>query len=92
MSTAPPDTIASRYRVLRDSAAAAWASSTSSEHVNTGDHLALKVLLGRAGAEADVVERFKREARAPARYQERPRRQSDRRRRRSGAREARRSW
>jgi serine/threonine-protein kinase len=37
------------------------------EHVNTGDQLALKVLLGHAGARPDVVERFKREARAPAR-------------------------
>ena len=35
-------------------------------HVRTGEHLALKVLSFGVGAPADVLERFKREARAPA--------------------------
>jgi serine/threonine-protein kinase len=37
------------------------------EHVHTGEQLALKLLLGHAGAQSEAVERFKREARAPAR-------------------------
>ncbi|MEZ4230342.1 MAG: serine/threonine-protein kinase [Polyangiaceae bacterium] len=37
------------------------------EHVHTGDHLALKVLQEHAGADATMVERFRREARAPGR-------------------------
>ena len=36
------------------------------EHVGTGDELALKVMTARAGAGDKAVERFKREARAPA--------------------------
>ena len=37
------------------------------EHVHTGDHLALKLLLGNAAMDSGAVERFKREARASAR-------------------------
>jgi serine/threonine-protein kinase len=37
------------------------------EHVHTGEQLALKLLLAHVGADANTVERFKREARAPAR-------------------------
>lgn len=36
------------------------------EHVHTGEHLALKVLVGEEAATPEGVERFKREARAPA--------------------------
>jgi serine/threonine protein kinase len=35
-------------------------------HARTGEHLALKVLQGSAGAPTEALERFKREARAPA--------------------------
>jgi serine/threonine-protein kinase len=62
-----PTMIASRYRVLRELGRGGMGVVYLVEHINTGDHLALKVLLGHAGARADVVERFKREARAPAR-------------------------
>lgn len=37
------------------------------EHARTGERLALKVLLSNVGSSADDLERFKREARAPAR-------------------------
>ena len=37
------------------------------EHARTGEHLALKVLLSSVGSSAEELERFKREARAPAR-------------------------
>jgi serine/threonine protein kinase len=37
------------------------------EHARTGEHLALKVLLSQVGSSPEAVERFKREARAPAR-------------------------
>ena len=36
------------------------------EHIHTGERFALKVLLGHGGTTASAVERFKREARAPA--------------------------
>lgn len=36
------------------------------EHVHTGEHLALKVLLAQEALNVDAIERFKREARAPA--------------------------
>ncbi len=35
-------------------------------HAHTGEHLALKVLQGSTGAPVEALERFKREARAPA--------------------------
>jgi serine/threonine-protein kinase len=37
------------------------------EHVHTGEHLAMKVLLAQVGASQEHIERFKREARASAR-------------------------
>lgn len=37
------------------------------EHVHTGEHLAMKVLLAQVGASSEHIERFKREARASAR-------------------------
>lgn len=36
------------------------------QHANTGETLALKLLLSHTGGQADILERFKREMRAPA--------------------------
>lgn len=36
------------------------------QHLNTGETLALKLLLAHTGGQADILERFKREMRAPA--------------------------
>jgi eukaryotic-like serine/threonine-protein kinase len=59
--------IASRYRVLRELGRGGMGVVYLVEHVHTGDHLALKVLLGGTSLDAGAVERFKREARASAR-------------------------
>ncbi len=67
MSAALPYTIASRYRVIRELGRGGMGAVYLVEHTNTGDRLALKLLHGHAGAKPDVVARFKREARAPAR-------------------------
>src|SRR5260221_7010009 len=64
---APPEIIGGRYRVHREIGRGGMGVVYLVEHVHTGDHLALKVLLGHAGADPATVERFKREARAPAR-------------------------
>ncbi|MBI3205663.1 MAG: serine/threonine protein kinase [Myxococcales bacterium] len=61
-----PSLIASRYRVLRELGRGGMGVVYVVEHVNTGDHLALKLLLAHANASPETVERFKREARAPA--------------------------
>ncbi len=60
-------TIASRYKVLRELGRGGMGVVYLVEHVHTGDHLALKLLLGDAAFDAGAVERFKREARASAR-------------------------
>ena len=65
-STPTPQLIASRYRVLRELGRGGMGVVYVVEHVNTGDHLALKLLLAHANASPETVERFKREARAPA--------------------------
>jgi serine/threonine-protein kinase len=65
MHLAPGSTIASRYRVLRELGRGGMGVVYVVEHVGTGDHLALKVLLGGAMS-AEALERFKRESRAPA--------------------------
>jgi len=59
-------TIASRYKVLRELGRGGMGAVYLVEHVHTGERLALKVLLSHAGALPEVIERFKREARAPA--------------------------
>ncbi len=59
--------LASRYRILRELGRGGMGVVYLVEHVHTGDHLALKLLLENRGANAEVIERFKREARAPAR-------------------------
>jgi serine/threonine-protein kinase len=59
--------IASRYRVLRELGRGGMGVVYIVEHVHTGDHVALKVLLDDAAKNPQAVERFKREARASAR-------------------------
>jgi serine/threonine-protein kinase len=63
----PPSIIGARYRVLRELGRGGMGVVYLVEHAHTGDHLALKVLLAHAGASAEVVQRFKREARTPGR-------------------------
>ncbi|MBS0658953.1 MAG: protein kinase [Verrucomicrobia bacterium] len=60
-------TIASRYQILRELGRGGMGVVYLVEHVHTGERHALKVLLGHTGASTDVLERFRREARAPAR-------------------------
>ncbi len=59
--------IASRYRILRELGRGGMGVVYVVEHVHTGDHLALKLLLGHAAQDPQSIERFKREARASAR-------------------------
>ncbi|WP_438001084.1 protein kinase [Sorangium sp. So ce185] len=61
-----PPIIASRYRVLDEIGQGGIGRVLRVEHVHTGEHLALKVLLACRGADATTLERFKREARIPA--------------------------
>ncbi|MFI5301979.1 MAG: serine/threonine-protein kinase, partial [Polyangiales bacterium] len=67
MTTAPPSLIAARYRVIREIGRGGMGVVYLVEHVHTGEQFALKLLLEHAGASAEVIERFRREARAPAR-------------------------
>src|SRR3954471_11617644 len=62
-----PPIIATRYRPLRLIARGGMGAVYEVEHVRTGEHLALKVLLAGVGASPVDVERFKREARASTR-------------------------
>src|SRR5215472_10334195 len=59
-----PRQIAGRYRPLRLIGRGGMGSVYEVEHMHTGQHLALKVLIPRAGASVD---RFRREARAASR-------------------------
>jgi serine/threonine-protein kinase len=61
-----PATIASRYVPVRLIGKGGMGVVYEVEHARTGEHLALKVLLSSAGATPEALERFKREARAPA--------------------------
>jgi serine/threonine protein kinase len=69
MTTVPdlPPIIASRYLPVRLIAKGGMGAVYEVEHARTGEHLALKVLLSSVGSSAEELERFKREARAPAR-------------------------
>jgi eukaryotic-like serine/threonine-protein kinase len=58
--------LGSRYRVLRELGRGGMGAVYLAEHVTTGNHVALKVLHGAAAGDPDSVERFRREARAPA--------------------------
>jgi serine/threonine-protein kinase len=58
--------LAGRYRVLRELGRGGMGVVYLVEHTNTGDQLAMKVLLSDAGSNTQLVERFKREARASA--------------------------
>jgi serine/threonine-protein kinase len=62
-----PEIIASRYRVLRELGRGGMGVVYVVEHIHTGDHVALKLLLDDAAKDPQLVERFKREARASAR-------------------------
>jgi serine/threonine protein kinase len=69
MNAAPklPTVIAGRYVPVRLIAKGGMGAVYEVEHARTGEHLALKVLLSGVGASPEVLERFKREARASAR-------------------------
>ncbi|HEY2511370.1 MAG TPA: AAA family ATPase [Polyangiaceae bacterium] len=62
----PPSVIASRYRVLEEIGRGNVGRVFRVEHLHTGEMLALKLLFAKAEADPGLVERFKREARAPA--------------------------
>lgn len=61
-----PSIIGRRYRVLEELGRGSMGRVLRVQHLHTGEKLAMKVLLAHAGADRDIVERFKREARAPA--------------------------
>ena len=61
-----PGKIASRYLPVRLIGKGGMGVVYEVVHAHTGEHLALKVLQGSAGAPAEALDRFKREARAPA--------------------------
>src|SRR4051812_367331 len=64
-----PPIIASRYRPLRLIATGGMGAVYEVEHVRTGEHLALKILLAGLGASPPDGQRFKRGARACARIE-----------------------
>jgi len=66
---APGTVVVSRYRVLQQIGRGGMGAVFLVEHVHTGDRAALKVLQGAASQDPESIERFKREARAPARIQ-----------------------
>ncbi len=66
---APGTILVSRYRVLSQIGRGGMGEVFLVEHVHTGDRVALKVLHGNASTDPESIERFKREARAPARIQ-----------------------
>ncbi|HEU4407672.1 MAG TPA: serine/threonine-protein kinase [Polyangiaceae bacterium] len=61
-----PPVLGGRYRPLRPLGVGGMGAVYVVEHIHTGERLALKVLLTRARASDDAIERFKREARALA--------------------------
>jgi serine/threonine protein kinase len=58
--------VAGRYRVIGEIGRGGMGAVWLVEHVHTGDQLALKVLHRMFGDSPDIVERFRREARAAA--------------------------
>ena len=62
-----PARIAERYRPIREIGKGGMGVVYEVEHEHTGERLALKLVLGRANASNDTVDRFKREARVSAR-------------------------
>ena len=66
---APGTVLVSRYRVLSQIGRGGMGAVFLVEHVHTGDRAALKILHDSAATDVESVERFKREARAPARIQ-----------------------
>jgi len=62
----PGTVIASRYRILRELGRGGMGVVYAVQHLNTGETLALKLLLAHSGSQAEILERFKREMRAPA--------------------------
>jgi serine/threonine protein kinase len=69
MDAAPrfPATLAGRYVPVRLIGRGGMGLVYEVEHVHTGEHLALKALPSGAGVSGEVLERFKREARASVR-------------------------
>jgi eukaryotic-like serine/threonine-protein kinase len=65
MESMPP-VVAGRYRVVRELGSGGMGRLYVVEHAHTGEELALKVLAFQGGHDASAIERFKREARAPA--------------------------
>jgi eukaryotic-like serine/threonine-protein kinase len=61
-----PLVVAGRYRVVGEIGRGGMGAVWLVEHVHTGDQLALKVLHRAFGDNPDIVERFRREARAAA--------------------------
>jgi serine/threonine-protein kinase len=59
--------IGGKYRVLRLIGRGGMGQVYEVEHLHTGEHLALKLLMTPTGQNDQMVERFKREARASAR-------------------------
>jgi len=62
-----PPVIAGRYKVKRELGRGGMGAVFLVEHAHTGEQHALKILHAHAGLDARALERFKREARAPAR-------------------------
>jgi serine/threonine-protein kinase len=62
-----PAVVNGRYRAVRLIAVGGMSAVYEVEHLLTGERLALKILTGGRGVAREVIERFKREARASAR-------------------------
>src|SRR6185436_4214558 len=63
---APDTVLAARYRVERRLGEGGMGAVYLVRHVRTGERLALKLLHASIAANAQAVERFRREAQAPA--------------------------
>lgn len=69
MQLAPGTVIGTRYRILSVLGRGGMGTVYLVEHMGTGDRLALKLLHADASRDYESLERFKREARAPAKIQ-----------------------